>query len=173
MWLNQRHQNRGEILRCVVYTSSDSGDQRGRMMNSNYRWCSCRFQNEIVAEEEILQLLSPKQREFTDPFGQNLSLGQEDPQEDGIFLFFKNTGVGFYARRKAWQPTLVFLPGESSWTELGRPQSTGLQRIRHDKWLSIQAQFQLYGPLGYWLLHDKKETTDMYLTLSLFMHLNG
>ena len=40
MWLNQRHENRDEILRCVVYTSSDSGDQRGWMRNSDYQWCS-------------------------------------------------------------------------------------------------------------------------------------
>ena len=32
--------------------------------------------------------------------------------------------------RRAWQPTSVFLPGESSWTEEpGRPQSTGPQRV--------------------------------------------
>ena len=35
--------------------------------------------------------------------------------------------------RRAWQPTLVFLPGESPWTEEpGRLQSIGLQRIRHN-----------------------------------------
>ena len=35
--------------------------------------------------------------------------------------------------RKAWQPTLVFLPGETPWTEEpGRLQSTGSQRVRHD-----------------------------------------
>ena len=33
----------------------------------------------------------------------------------------------------AWQPTPVFLPGESPWTEEpGGLQSTGLQRVRHD-----------------------------------------
>jgi len=43
------------------------------------------------------------------------SLFQEDPLEKG------------------WQPTPVFLPGESPWTEEpGGPQSTGLQRVRHD-----------------------------------------
>ena len=32
-----------------------------------------------------------------------------------------------------WQPTPVFLPGESPWTEeLGRLQSIGLQRVRHN-----------------------------------------
>ena len=34
--------------------------------------------------------------------------------------------------RKAWQPTPVFLPGESPWTEEpGRLQSMGSQRVRH------------------------------------------
>ena len=33
--------------------------------------------------------------------------------------------------RKEWQPTPVFLPGESPWTEeLGRLQSMGLQGVR-------------------------------------------
>ena len=35
--------------------------------------------------------------------------------------------------RRAWQPTLVFLSGESPWTEEpGGLQSRGLQRVRHD-----------------------------------------
>ena len=35
--------------------------------------------------------------------------------------------------RRAWQPTPVFLPGESSWTEdPGGLQSMGSQRILHD-----------------------------------------
>ena len=34
--------------------------------------------------------------------------------------------------RRAWQPTPVFLPGESPWTEEpGGLQSTGLQRLGH------------------------------------------
>jgi len=34
--------------------------------------------------------------------------------------------------RRAWQPTPVFLPGESPWTEEpGRLQSMGSQRVRH------------------------------------------
>ena len=33
-----------------------------------------------------------------------------------------------------WQPTPVFLPGESTWSqEPGGPQSTGSQRVRHDE----------------------------------------
>ena len=41
--------------------------------------------------------------------------------------------VGKIPWRRAWQPTPVFLPGESSWTE--KPsglQSVGSQRVRHD-----------------------------------------
>ena len=35
--------------------------------------------------------------------------------------------------RRKWQPTPVFLPGESPWTEKpGGLQSIGLQRVRHD-----------------------------------------
>ena len=35
--------------------------------------------------------------------------------------------------RRAWQPTPVFLPGESPWTEEpGRLQSIRSQRVRHD-----------------------------------------
>ena len=35
--------------------------------------------------------------------------------------------------RRTWQPTAVFLPGESPWTEEpGGLQFTGLQRVRHD-----------------------------------------
>ena len=56
-------------------------------------------------------------------------------------------GPGFYpwvgkiSWRRAWQPTPVFLPGESPWTE--EPfglQSTGSQRVRHDwsNWACMQ-----------------------------------
>ena len=41
--------------------------------------------------------------------------------------------VGKMPWRRAWQPTQVFLPGESSWTEEpGGLQSMGSQRVRHD-----------------------------------------
>ena len=41
--------------------------------------------------------------------------------------------VGKIPWRKALQPTLVFLPGESPWTEeLGGLQSMGSQRVGHD-----------------------------------------
>ena len=41
--------------------------------------------------------------------------------------------VGKIPWRRAWQPTPVFLPGESPWTEEpGGLQSTGSQRVRHN-----------------------------------------
>ena len=48
--------------------------------------------------------------------------------------------VGKISRRRAWQPTPVFLPGESPWTEeSSRLQSVGLQRVGHN-----QAQHSTY-----------------------------
>ena len=42
-------------------------------------------------------------------------------------------GLGRFPWRRAWQPTLVFLPVESPWTEEpGRLQSMASQRVRHD-----------------------------------------
>ena len=44
-----------------------------------------------------------------------------------------NPWVGKILWRRAWQPTPVFLPRESSWTEKpGRLQSIGSQRVRHN-----------------------------------------
>jgi len=41
--------------------------------------------------------------------------------------------VGKIPWRRAWQPTPVFFPGESPWTEeTGRLQSMASQRVRHD-----------------------------------------
>ena len=41
--------------------------------------------------------------------------------------------VGKIPWRKAWQPTPVFLSGESPWTEEpGRLQPMGLERVGHD-----------------------------------------
>ena len=41
--------------------------------------------------------------------------------------------VGKIPWRRAWQPTPVFLPGESPWIEEpGGLQSIGPQRVRHD-----------------------------------------
>ena len=42
-------------------------------------------------------------------------------------------GSGRFPWRRAWQPTPVFLPGESPWTEKpGGLQSIGSQRVGHD-----------------------------------------
>ena len=44
-----------------------------------------------------------------------------------------NPWVGKIPWRRAWQPTPVFLPGESPWTEeSGGLQSMGSQRVRYD-----------------------------------------
>ena len=44
-----------------------------------------------------------------------------------------NPGVGKIPWRRAWQPTAVYLPGESPWTEEpGGLQSIELQRVGHD-----------------------------------------
>ena len=41
-------------------------------------------------------------------------------------------GLGRFLWRRAWQPTLVYLPEESPWTEEpGGPQSMGSQRVGH------------------------------------------
>ena len=48
-----------------------------------------------------------------------------------------NPWVGKTPWRRVWQPTPVFLPGESpGMEEAGGLQSMGSQRIRYDKWLS-------------------------------------
>ena len=42
-------------------------------------------------------------------------------------------GLGRFPWRRAWQPTPVFLPGESPWTEEpGGLQCMGLQRVGHN-----------------------------------------
>ena len=47
----------------------------------------------------------------------------------------------------SWQPTPVFLPGESTWTEEpGRLQSMGLQRVGHDR-APKQSTHILFTPL--------------------------
>ena len=54
--------------------------------------------------------------------------------------------VGKTAWRRAWQPTPVFLPGESPWTEEpGGLQSMGLQRVWHNwsDWARTHAQARL------------------------------
>ena len=49
--------------------------------------------------------------------------------------------VGKIPWRRAWQPTPVFLPGESPWAEEpGGLQSVGLQRVRQD-WATKQSTY--------------------------------
>ena len=49
-------------------------------------------------------------------------------QETGVQFLF-----GMIPWRKAWQPTPVFLPVESPWTEeFGKLQSMGSQKTRHN-----------------------------------------
>ena len=46
--------------------------------------------------------------------------------------------VGTIPWRRTWQPTIVFLPGESPWMdEPGRLQSIGWQRVGHNRMPSL------------------------------------
>ena len=62
----------------------------------------------------------------------------------------------WYPWRRAWQPTPVFLPGESSWTEkLCGLQSMGSQRVRHDwatknthRWYKISDMVKVEEKIG-------------------------
>ena len=52
--------------------------------------------------------------------------------------------VGKIPWRRAWQPTPVFLPGESPWTEeSGGLQSMGSQRVRHN-WVTKHTLMVLF-----------------------------
>ena len=54
-----------------------------------------------------------------------------------------NPWVGKILWNRAWQPTSVFLPGESPWTEEpGGLQSRGLQRVGHS-WTTKHSTFSL------------------------------
>ena len=63
-----------------------------------------------------------------------------------------------------WQPTLVFLPGESPWTEEPSGlQSIGLQRVRHD-WAHIHIlHLYLVQNIGYIL-------SVQYVFAAYFIH---
>ena len=54
-----------------------------------------------------------------------------------------NSWAGKIPWRKAWQPTLVFLPGESPWTEEpGGLQCMGLHRAtKHSTWTLVKLCF--------------------------------
>jgi len=59
--------------------------------------------------------------------------GCSDGKESGCGRPGFHPWVGKTPWRRAWQPTLVFLPRESPWiAEPGGLQSIELQRIRHD-----------------------------------------
>ena len=52
---------------------------------------------------------------------------------DGLITHPVNPRVGKIPRRREWQPTPVFLPGEFPWTEkTGRLQSMESKRVGHD-----------------------------------------
>ena len=54
----------------------------------------------------------------------------------------QETWVGKIPWRRAWQPTPVFLPGESPWTEEpGRLQSMGSQRVGYNWVTKYRAEF--------------------------------
>ena len=74
--------------------------------------------------------------------------------------------VGKIPKRKAWQPTPVFLPGESPWTEEpARLQSTGSQRVGHDwsDWACVQQEKPslTLGPQGLALLVNKQVNSQI------------
>ena len=49
---------------------------------------------------------------------------------ESLFPESANQWVGTISQRRTWQPTAVFLPGDSPWTEEpGRLQSMGPQRV--------------------------------------------
>ena len=66
--------------------------------------------------------------------------------------------------RREWQPTLVFLPGESPWTEEpGRLMSMGSQKVRHD-WVTKYTQcWLLLGQL-------KLNTSKTKWNLMIYFH---
>jgi len=50
--------------------------------------------------------------------------------------------IGNIPSRRAWQPTPVFFPGESPWTEEpGGLQFMGLQRVGHD-WVTKHSTYK-------------------------------
>ena len=67
-----------------------------------------------------------------------IHLKSQDKQHICEILYYNSPvcvsrSVGTIPWRRAWQPTPVFLPGESPWTEEpGGLQSMGSQRVGHD-----------------------------------------
>ena len=81
-------------------------------------------------------------------------------------------GSGRSPGGRAWQPTPVFLPGESSWTEEpGRLQSMGSQRVGHGWSDLVQHQVRPQQGSALSLVHCKAEFLSFYWvwrTLSFF-----
>ena len=58
--------------------------------------------------------------------------GSPGGSDDKESTYKQKIQVQSLEKEMAWQPTPVFLPGESPWTkEPGGLQSMGLQRVRH------------------------------------------
>ena len=78
--------------------------------------------------------------------------------------------VGKIPWRRAWQPTPVFLPGESPWTEEpGGLQSMGSQRVRH-RW-ATKSSFHREC-LNFFLLFERPQFCWIYNSeLSFFFFL--
>ena len=69
--------------------------------------------------------------------------GGSDGKESGIPGF--NPWVGKTPWRRAWQPTPVFLPGESPWTEEpGGLQSMGSRRVGHNRETKHKAHMEVH-----------------------------
>ena len=65
------------------------------------------------------------------PWGREESEGKESACSAGDLGSIP--GSERFPWRREWQPTLIFLPGEFSWTEEpGGLQSMESQRVRHD-----------------------------------------
>ena len=74
--------------------------------------------------------------------------GKESASNEGDIF---DPRVGKIPWKKAWQPTPVFLPGESPWTEEpGGLQSMGLQRVRGD-WATFTFRVPTSSSLVYFL----------------------
>ena len=59
----------------------------------------------------------------------NLTANAGDMKRGGDLI----PGSGRFPWKRAWQPTPLFLPGESPWTEEPNElQSMGSHRVRHD-----------------------------------------
>ena len=80
-----------------------------------------------------------------------------------------NPWVGKIHGRRAWQPTPVFLPGESPQTEEpGGLQSIGWQRVGHD-WATKHSTYEVYIAYHpYFFPIIEPFVTNLFLSLSLF-----